>query len=349
MKNLTVALVLVSVLISLPVYSEPQSQARELQNTFHEIYENYQDSVVYIATERTVKVAEDPFMQFFGRQQGPMSQRQQSMGTGFILSVDGYVCTNHHVVAGAEKMMVRIDGKEYSAKLIGSDAVTDIALLKINNVSNLKPVKLGDSSGVQVGDWAIAIGNPFGLDRTFTVGVISAVARKGVDDLGMEHIQTDASINPGNSGGPLINLDSEVIGMNRMIFSQTGGSLGIGFAIPINRVKDIVEQLRTKGKVQRGFIGIQITPLTPDLAKEVNVPVKEGIWVASVFNQGPAGKAGIQPGDVIYTINGKTVTDPQEFIQIVTATSPGKTVKLGLYRGQRQISMVVQVGQRPDK
>lgn len=345
MKKLNVLFAVLSVLISLPAYG----QARELQNTFHEIYENYRDSVVYISTERTVRIAEDPFMQFFGRQQGPMSQRQQSMGTGFILSADGYVCTNHHVVAGAEKMSVRIDNQEYSAKLIGSDAVTDIALLKVNNVSNLKPVKLGDSSTVQVGDWAIAIGNPFGLDRTFTVGVISAVARKGVDDLGMDHIQTDASINPGNSGGPLINLDSEVIGMNRMIFSQTGGSLGIGFAIPINRVKDIVEQLRTKGKVQRGFIGIQITPLTPDLAKEVNVPIKEGIWVASVFNQGPAGKAGIQPGDVIYSINGKSVTDPQEFIQIVTETAPGKTVKVGIYRGQRQISMVIQVGQRPDK
>jgi serine protease Do len=221
----------------------------ELQDTFREIYELYKDSVVFISTEKTVRIENpfynDPFLRrFFDIPNLPDTQKQRGLGTGFIISSDGYICTNHHVVAGMDVVKVKINGKEYNAKIVGSDKFVDIALLKIDGVRDLKPVYFGDSDKVRIGDWAIAIGNPFGLDRTFTVGVISAVARKDVDQMGNSHLQTDASINPGNSGGPLINIDGEVIGVNRMIYSQTGGNLGIGFAIPINTAKYVLEELK---------------------------------------------------------------------------------------------------------
>ncbi len=329
--------------------AQTAGQARELQNTFHRIYEEYQDSVVFIATERTVKVQMDPFLQHFFGQQSPQTQRQQGMGTGFVISEDGYVCTNHHVVAGFDRVRVRLHDREYEAKIVGSDSLTDIALLKIEGARGLKPVKLGDSSKVQVGDWAVAIGNPFGLERTFTVGVISAVARRGVDDMDMDHLQTDASINPGNSGGPLINLDGEVIGMNRMIFSRTGGNLGIGFAIPVNRVREIVDQLREKGKIVRGFIGIRISPLSPEMIEQAKLPVKSGLLVAAVYLDGPAGKAGIRPGDVIYALNGRSISAPEELIRSIMATPPGKTVRLSVIRNKKRLSVLVRVGERPEK
>ncbi|PKL32055.1 MAG: serine protease [Spirochaetae bacterium HGW-Spirochaetae-10] len=350
MMRLPQRLILILAMLSLAtLHAEPGGQARELQNTFHEIYEKYQDSVVFIATERTVKVQSDPLMQHFFGQKTPQTQRQQGMGTGFVISEDGYVCTNHHVVAGFDRVRVRIHEREYEAKIVGSDALTDIALLKIEGAKGLKPVQFGDSSKVQVGDWAVAIGNPFGLDRTFTVGVISAVARRGVDDMGMDHLQTDASINPGNSGGPLINLDGEVVGMNRMIFSQTGGNLGIGFAIPVNRVREIVDQLRQKGKIVRGFIGIRIAPLTPEMIKEGNLPIETGLFVAGVFQNGPAGKAGIRPGDVIYAMDGRALSDPEDLIRSVMAMPPGKSVRFAVIRGQKKLSVLVHVGQRPEK
>ncbi|EHQ08514.1 S1C family serine protease [Leptonema illini] len=350
MMRLPQRLILILAMLSLAtLHAEPGGQARELQNTFHQIYEKYQDSVVFIATERTVRVQSDPLMQHFFGQRTPQTQRQQGMGTGFVISEDGYVCTNHHVVAGFDRVRVRIHEREYEAKIVGSDALTDIALLKIEGAKGLKPVQFGDSSKVQVGDWAVAIGNPFGLDRTFTVGVISAVARRGVDDMGMDHLQTDASINPGNSGGPLINLDGEVVGMNRMIFSQTGGNLGIGFAIPVNRVREIVDQLRQKGKIVRGFIGIRIAPLTPEMIKEGNLPIETGLFVAGVFQNGPAGKAGIRPGDVIYAMDGRPLSDPEDLIRSVMAMPPGKSVRFAVIRGQKKLSVLVHVGQRPEK
>jgi S1-C subfamily serine protease len=342
-------LLIFSIASLIPISAEPVSQARELQNTFHQIYQKYQDSVVFIATERTVKVQPDPFMQHFFGGRTPLEQRQQGMGTGFVISEDGYVCTNHHVVAGFDRVRVRISNKEYDAKIVGSDALTDIALLKIDGVTGLKPVQMGDSSKVQVGDWAIAIGNPFGLDRTFTVGVISAIARRNVDDMGLEHLQTDASINPGNSGGPLINLDGEVIGMNRMIFSQSGGNLGIGFAIPINRVREIVDQLRQKGRIVRGFIGIRVAPLTPEIINENKIPLKSGLLVMGVFQDGPAGRAGILPGDIIYEIDGRPISDPDDLVRSVMAMPPGKSVRFAVLREKEKLLIRVVVAQRPER
>jgi serine protease Do len=209
-----------------------------LQEAFRSVYELYQDSVVFITTEEYVRVApsgDSLFAWLFGGQ----VRRQVQMGTGFIIRPDGYICTNHHVIAGKNRILVKVAGKAYQARIIGSNRELDIALLKIQG-DGFKSVHFGNSDETRVGDWAIAIGNPFGLDRTFTVGVVSAIGRDVGDR--QSYIQTDASINPGNSGGPLINLDGEVIGMNRMIYSQTGSSAGIGFAIPINIIRRILER-----------------------------------------------------------------------------------------------------------
>jgi len=350
MKRLLIAATFFSLLFTgVGLSAQSADHLRSLQNTFHEINEKYKDSVVFIATEKQVKVQTDPFFQQFFGPQAQQMQRQQGMGTGFIVSDDGYVCTNNHVVAGFDKVRVRVHDKEYTAKIVGSDTLTDIALLKIDGATGLKAVDFGDSTKVQVGDWAIAIGNPFGLDRTFTVGVISAIARRGVDDMGLEHLQTDASINPGNSGGPLINLDGQVVGMNRMIFSQTGGNLGIGFAIPVNRVREVVDQLRKKGSVVRGFIGIRIAGLTADMIKEAKLNIKSGLAVTAVFDDGPAGKAGIRPGDVVYTLDGKTIVSAESFIKEVMTIPPGKSVNLGVIRNQKRMTVQVRIGQRPDK
>jgi serine protease Do len=324
----------------------------ELQDTFREIYELYKDSVVFISTEKTVRIENpfynDPFLRrFFDIPNLPDTQKQRGLGTGFIISSDGYICTNHHVVAGMDVVKVKINGKEYNAKIVGSDKFVDIALLKIDGVRDLKPVYFGDSDKVRIGDWAIAIGNPFGLDRTFTVGVISAVARKDVDQMGNSHIQTDASINPGNSGGPLINIDGEVIGVNRMIYSQTGGNLGIGFAIPINTAKYVLEELKKHGRVKRGYIGIHIAPITQEIAQELKIQDKKGIVIIGIMEGSPAAKAGLRIGDVILEANGKEINEPDELIRIVNETPIGKGIRLKIHRGKSTLEVLVIIAERP--
>jgi serine protease Do len=324
----------------------------ELQDTFREIYELYKDSVVFISTEKTVRIENpfynDPFLRrFFDIPNLPDTQKQRGLGTGFIISSDGYICTNHHVVAGMDVVKVKINGNEYNAKIVGSDKFVDIALLKIDGVRDLKPVYFGDSDKVRIGDWAIAIGNPFGLDRTFTVGVISAVARKDVDQMGNSHIQTDASINPGNSGGPLINIDGEVIGVNRMIYSQTGGNLGIGFAIPINTAKYVLEELKKHGRVKRGYIGIHIAPITQEIAQELKIQDKKGIVVIGIMEGSPAAKAGLRIGDVILEANGKEINEPDELIRIVNETPIGKGIRLKIHRGKSTLEVLVIIAERP--
>jgi serine protease Do len=324
----------------------------ELQDTFREIYELYKDSVVFISTEKTVRIENpfynDPFLRrFFDIPNLPDTQKQRGLGTGFIISSDGYICTNHHVVAGMDVVKVKINGNEYNAKIVGSDKFVDIALLKIDGVRDLKPVYFGDSDKVRIGDWAIAIGNPFGLDRTFTVGVISAVARKDVDQMGNSHLQTDASINPGNSGGPLINIDGEVIGVNRMIYSQTGGNLGIGFAIPINTAKYVLEELKKHGRVKRGYIGIHIAPITQEIAQELKIQDKKGIVVIGIMEGSPAAKAGLRIGDVILEANGKKINEPDELIRIVNETPIGKGIRLKIHRGKSTLEVLVIIAERP--
>jgi len=324
----------------------------ELQKAFHEIYELYKDSVVYISTEKTVKIQQHPFFNdpffnpFFEQQKGrPQTQKQTGLGTGFIISNDGYICTNHHVIANMDKVKVKVGEKEFNAKIIGSDERTDIALIKIEDSNGFKPVYLGDSDQVQVGNWAIAIGNPFGLDKTFTVGVVSAAVRH--DEIGNAHIQTDASINPGNSGGPLINLDGEVIGVNRMIYSKSGGSMGIGFAIPVNTAKNILEQLKKYKKIKRGYIGVQIAPLTEDFAKELGLKDNKGALIGSVLPDTPADEAGLKEKDVILKVDNKEIENYQDLLNAIGQTAVGKTLKLEVWRENKKINLWVTVKERP--
>ncbi len=338
-----------------PLKKSRNIEAFKLQNTFHNIYNMYKDSVVFISTEKTVKTRyqnpfmEDPiFKKFFGdRYSHPKSRKQKGLGTGFIISSDGYICTNHHVINKMDTVTIVLNSKEYKAKIIGSDPLTDIALLKIEGKNKFKPIYMGNSNKVKIGDMVIAIGNPFGLDKTITSGIVSATGRKVIDQLGNSHLQTDASINPGNSGGPLINLNGEVIGVNRMIYSRTGGNLGIGFAIPINRVKETLIQLKKYKKVKRGYIGVQVAPLTKDFANELGLKKPEGALIGSVENNGPAEKAGLKAKDVIIEIEGKKIKNFKGLLNTVSKTKIGKSIKITVWRNKRKANLWVTIKERP--
>ncbi|MBP1747792.1 MAG: degP-2 [Deltaproteobacteria bacterium] len=289
----------------------------------------------------------DDFMdKFFGN--GPRREyKQRSLGSGFIIDKEGYILTNNHVVEKASSIKVKLsDEKEYDAKIIGRDPKTDIALIKIDVRQSMPVAVLGDSEGLQVGDWVVAIGNPFGLEHTVTAGIVSAKGRiigAGPYD---EFIQTDASINPGNSGGPLLNLKGEVVGINTAIVS---GGQGIGFAIPINVARDMLAQLKSKGKVARGWLGIVIQKMTPEIAKTFGVSESEGAFVADVMENSPAEKAGIKRGDLIISYNGKKVKDNDTLPRLVAATEIGKKAKLILIRDKRQMEVDVVVGELQDE
>ena len=290
----------------------------------------------------------DPFDEFFRFFEGTPrpEMKQRSLGSGFIISEDGYILTNNHVIEGADEIKVILDNdKRYDAKLIGRDAKTDIALIKIEE-KGLTFAPLGDSSALQVGDWVMAIGNPFGLSHTVTAGIVSAMGRiigSGPYD---NFIQTDASINFGNSGGPLSNLKGEVIGINSQIVA---GGQGIGFAIPINMAKDFLPQLKEKGKVTRGYLGVLIQTLTPDLAVSMDLKVKEGALVSQVVPGGPADKAGFKVGDVVVEFDGKKITSHHDLPALVAITPIGKKVKMILIRDKKEKEIFIEVGELKDE
>ena len=294
---------------------------------------------------------DDPFNDFWRRffggpaPRGP--QRQRSLGSGFIIDSDGSILTNNHVVENAQKIVVKLldDEQEYEAKLVGRDPKTDVAVIKVNAKKNLPAASLGDSDRLEVGEWVVAIGNPFGLDSTVTSGIVSAKGRHIGQGPYDNFIQTDASINPGNSGGPLINLRGEVIGINTAIFSRTGGNIGIGFAIPINLVKEVLPQLRGKGKVTRGFLGVLIQKVTPELAESLGMDKGRGALVANVSKDGPADKAGVKVGDVIVEFDGKEVKDSGDLPIIVARTGVDKRVRMKVLRDKKEITLTVTVGE----
>ncbi len=331
---------------------EETVKAEEIQKTFRRIFDLYRDSVVFITTEQFVRIQNpylnDPFLrEFFGRRGGTRVEKRTGLGTGFVLTKDGYICTNHHVISGVDKVHVKINNKTYDAEIIGSDQRTDIALLKIKSSDELRPVYLGNSDEVKVGDWAVAIGNPFGLDKTFTVGVISAIGRNDVDFIGGSHIQTDASINPGNSGGPLINIYGEVIGINRMIYSKSGGYMGIGFAIPMNTARSILDQLKKYKKVKRGYFGISIIELTDRYARQLGLKSKEGALVGEVLSGSPAERGGIKVGDVIIKLNNKKIKGFKDLLNIIGQAQIGKRMKVSVWRDRRIVNLFVRVAERP--
>ncbi len=294
----------------------------------------------------------DPFDQFFRRfnPQPPKSFKARSLGSGFIISADGMIVTNNHVVEHADEIQVKISSggeKLYKAKVLGLDPKTDLAVIKIEPQGTIPFLKIGDSDKLRVGDWVVAIGNPFGLEQTVTSGIVSAKGRvigQGPYD---DFIQTDASINPGNSGGPLINLQAEVIGINSAIFSETGGNMGIGFAIPANLAKGVIEQLKTKGKVTRGWLGVMIQDVTEDLAKSFNLPEAQGALVSGVKEGGPGAKGGIERGDIILDFGGQKVKSSHELPTLVAGTPIGKDVDVKLLRDGKEKTVTVKVGELP--
>ena len=330
--------------------------------SFSDLAERVKPAVVNISTTKTLKgksmgnpFGRSPFNEYFGDDFfnhffGDNPQRdfkQRSLGSGFIISNDGYIFTNNHVVENTDKILVKIsDGKEYEAKIIGTDSKTDIALIKIKPDNSLPTVEIGDSDVVRVGEWVIAIGNPFGLEQTVTAGIVSAKGRvigAGAYD---NFIQTDASINPGNSGGPLFNMAGKVIAINTAIVAQ---GQGIGFAIPINMAKNILADLKTKGKVTRGWLGISIQDISEDIAKSMNYKNKHGVLVSDVVKDDPADKAGIKVGDIITEINGKTIKDTHDLLLTTAALHVGDKATIKALRDGKEMSFQVFVAERNDK
>ncbi len=328
---------------------------------FSTVVKEVTPAVVHVQVEKEVgardytnEFFDNPFFErFFGpefrRQAPPQQRKQQGQGSGFIISGDGYILTNNHVVADADTITVTLsDNTKLEAELIGSDPQSDVALIKIDNGKDLPVVPLGDSDALEVGEWVIAIGNPFGLNQTVTVGVVSAKGRSrvGINEY-EDFIQTDAAINPGNSGGPLLNIRGKVVGINSALFSRTGGYMGIGFAIPINMVKAIYEQLREEGKVTRGWLGVAIQDVDESLAQSFGLKQAEGVLVSEVQPDSPAAAAGLRQGDVITELNGVKTTNVIELRNAVALLVPGVKAKLTVIRDGSKKEVEVVIGEQP--
>ncbi len=354
-------------LILLVALAVPGAAAAQALPDFTEIVEKQGPAVVNISTTAAARGAfgvpqappgmqeDDPFYEFFRRfipspnPGAPREFQSNSLGSGFIISADGYILTNAHVVEGAEEITVRLtDKREYKAKVIGTDRRTDIALIKID-AGNLPVVKFGDPGRLKVGEWVLAIGSPFGFENTVTAGIVSAKGRSLPQETLVPFIQTDVAVNPGNSGGPLFNLRGEVVGINSQIYSRTGGFMGLSFAIPIDVANDIAQQLRTQGKITRGRIGVVIQPVTKELVESFGLQKPMGALVSSVEKGGPAEKAGVEPGDVILRFDGKPVASSEDLPRLVGATKPGSKVPLQVWRNKAAKDLQVVVGEMPDE
>ena len=353
--------VLLLCLLLLPLGAS--AQARDYPD-FTELVEKQGPAVVNISTAQTVRERanvpqipnldeDDPFYEFFRRfvprnpGQPPREFENRSLGSGFIISGDGYILTNAHVVDGADEITVRlIDKREFKAKVIGADKRTDVALIKIE-ASGLPVVKMGDPNKLKVGEWVLAIGSPFGFDNTVTAGIVSAKGRSLPQENFVPFIQTDAAVNPGNSGGPLFNLRGEVVGINSQIYSRTGGFMGLSFAIPIDLALEVQNQLRTAGRVSRGRIGVVIQEVTRELADSFGLVKPHGALVNSVEKGGPADKAGVEVSDIIVKFDGKNVNSSIDLPRIVGATRPGSKVGLQVWRKGSHKELTVTVAEIP--
>jgi serine protease Do len=344
---------------SLPFFTvtaaAPGEPAVPFNGTFAPIAKKVVPSVVNISSSRVIRTQElypfmdDPlFRRFFGPI--PRELRERSLGSGVVVSPDGYVLTNNHVVEGANDIEVSFgDESQIPARIIGTDARTDVAVVKLDR-NGLTPMILADSSAVEVGDVVLAVGNPFGIGRTVTMGIVSATSR---GNLGIEteedFIQTDAAINPGNSGGALVNTRGELIGISTAILSPTGGNLGIGFAVPSNKARFVMEQIAKSGKVRRGYLGVTIQNLTPELAKRLGITNDHGALIRDVESGSPAERAGLRPGNVVVEINGKPVTDGRDLQRALSEASPGSAVTLTIIRDGRQNHISVTLGEEQER
>jgi len=337
------------ILLFLVIFSSSFANSKPVPESFADLADKLMPSVVNISTTQTVRTTTNqfpfqfppgsPFGEMFKDFERPTERKASSLGSGFIIKKNGTVVTNNHVIAGADDILVRVEDKEYKAKVIGADPYMDIAVLKMESKDQFKPVSFGDSDIARVGDWAVAIGNPFGLGGTVTAGIISARNR----DINLtrydDFIQTDASINQGNSGGPLFNLKGEVIGINTAIIAPgQSGSIGIGFAIPANAASNVIDQLIQFGETKRGWLGVRIQEVTKEIAEVEKLKKPQGALVASVGDNSPADKAGIKAGDIILNFDGKKIDTMRTLPKVVASTQVGKSVELKIWRNKKLIS-----------
>ena len=337
------------ILILLIIFNFSFANSKPVPESFADLADQLMPSVVNISTTQTVRTTTNqfpfqfppgsPFGEMFKDFERPTERKASSLGSGFIIDTKGTVVTNNHVISGADDILVRVGDKEYKAEVIGADPYMDIAVLKIKTKDQFKPVNFGDSDKARVGDWAVAIGNPFGLGGTVTAGIISARNR----DINLtrydDFIQTDASINQGNSGGPLFNLKGEVIGINTAIIAPgQSGSIGIGFAIPANAASNVIDQLIKFGETKRGWLGVRIQEVTKEIAEVEKLKKPQGALVASVGENSPADKAGIKAGDIILNFDGKKIDTMRTLPKVVASTEVGKSVELKIWRNKKLIS-----------
>lgn len=335
---------------SVPVLEAPAS-APPSQSSYREAAKRAMPAVVNIFTTKGTREPKTPFMddplfkRFFGDQQ---EDRQFSLGSGVVVSPDGYVLTNNHVIETADEIEVALaDGRKAVAKVVGTDPETDLAVVKIS-LQNLPAITLGHADQAKVGDVVLAIGNPFGVGQTVTMGIISALGRNHLGINTFENfIQTDAAINPGNSGGALIDAEGNLLGINTAIYSRSGGSLGIGFAIPVTTVKTVMESIISSGHVVRGWIGVEPQDITPELAESFGLTKKSGAIIAGVLKGGPADRAGVRPGDILVSVEDKPVTDTTDMLNLIAQLTPGNKAKMTVLRKNQESTIDVLVGKRP--
>ena len=340
----------------MPVVSADQRSLQEFSETFARIAEKVKPSVVLIRSKRVVRAAQqqlrNPFEEFFGgttpRRQEPRTDR--GLGSGVIVSEDGYILTNNHVVDKADELTVYLsDERELKAEVVGTDPRTDLAVIKVDS-DDLPVLSFGDSEQLRVGEWVMAVGNPFGLSHTVTAGIVSAKGRKSVlgGDSYQNFIQTDAAINPGNSGGALVDLEGNLMGINTAIYSRTGGYQGIGFAVPANMARDIMTRLIEDGKITRGFLGVEISDLDADLAASMGLDDDKGVLIANVIKGGPAVDSDIQKDDVVLALNGIEVEDSDALRNRIADFPPGTEIELEIYRDGRRKMVEIELGELPD-
>jgi serine protease DegQ len=311
-------------------------------------------SVVNVFTQQKVRTPshpalEDPiFRYFFGDRLDPRPREVSNLGSGVIVSPNGYILTNQHVVEAADEIQVALaDGQTLPAKVVGADPETDLAVLKIE-ASNLPAIVFAEADSLKVGDWVLAVGNPFGVGQTVTAGIVSALGRTHLGINTFENfIQTDAAINPGNSGGALVDAAGNLVGVNSAIYSRTGGSQGIGFAIPVSIAREVMEQIIKSGSVTRGWVGVEVQDMTPELAESFSLKDAEGALIAGVLKGGPADTGGVRPGDILLAVNGRKVSDSASLLNLIAKLQPGEAAQLTVARKQQSLDLKIKVGRRP--
>jgi len=311
-------------------------------------------AVVFVYTSQEVKsrhpFLNDPlFRHFFGDRFGDQTQRQSGLGSGVVVSADGYILTNNHVVEAADEIEVASsDGRKFKAKIVGSDPESDLAVLKIHADAKLPTITFAASDSLRVGDVVLAIGNPFGVGQTVTYGIVSALGRSNLGINTFENfIQTDAAINPGNSGGALVDSNGLLVGVNTAIYSQSGGSMGIGFAIPVSLARSVMEQIIKSGTVTRGWIGVEVQEISPELVESFRLPSNAGAMITGVMRSSPADKAGIRPGDVLLAVAGRPVKDAQSMLDVIAALTPGQAATFKIRRQGKELELAGTIGKRP--